>query len=97
MLEFFLILSIMAYSAFFIFFMIKIWNSVEEHCGVIPGLLNYIKDIYAGRNWFGVLLSSGLVLLLVPCFIATMALGLIAAILVLLTNIWYLGDKKEDC
>ena len=56
----------------------------------------YLKDIYDGRNLFGIVLSTIIVLISAPSFIFALIFSLFFEVCGLLVFVWNLGNKKEN-
>lgn len=55
----------------------------------------YLKDLFDGRNLFGIALSSIVIFVSIPGFILALVVSLFFEICGLLVFIWNLGNKKE--
>ena len=57
-------------------------------------LKNYIKELFIGRNYFGIVLSTIVFIIGIPAFLMIIYIQAMACIIKLLKTMWKLGNKK---
>lgn len=82
-------------------FMFYIGSKVEleynEHRKTffLSALKDFIKKIFVGRNWFGIVINVFILILLIPAILLLLIIEAIIWLMVLLYMLWSLGDKKK--
>ena len=61
---------------------------------ITTALKNYIKELFIGRNYFGIVLSTIVFIIGIPAFLMIIYLQAMACIVKLLKTMWKLGNKK---
>ena len=61
---------------------------------ITTALKNYIKELFIGRNYFGIVLSTIVFIIGIPAFLMIIYLQAMAYIVKLLKTMWKLGNKK---
>ena len=61
---------------------------------ITTALKNYIKELFIGRNYFGIVLSTIAFIIGIPAFLMIIYLQAMAYIVKLLKTMWKLGNKK---
>ena len=61
---------------------------------ITTALKNYIKELFIGRNYFGIVLSTIIFIIGIPAFLMIIYLQAMAYIVKLLKTMWKLGNKK---
>ena len=61
---------------------------------ITTALKNYIKELFIGRNYFGIVLSTIVFIIGIPAFLMIIYLQAMAYIVKLLKTMWNLGNTK---
>ena len=61
---------------------------------ITTALKNYIKELFIGRNYFGIVLSTIVFIIGIPAFLMIIYLQAMVCIVKLLKTMWKLGNKK---
>lgn len=92
MLEIIIIVEILA--TLVIGFLITDKADKDRNEYITTALKNYIKELFIGRNYFGIVLSTIVFIIGIPTFFIIICLQVMACIVKLLTTMWKLGNKK---
>lgn len=68
---------------------------VSEGKTILVGLKEYITNLFTNKNVFGIILSSLLMVLLIPAFVMYLLMLILECIINLFIIIWNLGVKKD--
>lgn len=69
-------------------------ESENKNISIAKSLKRFIADIFSDKNWFGVLLSTIICILLVPVYLYILIIGLVYVIGKVFIYIWKLGIKN---
>ena len=69
-------------------------KSDNKNISIAKSLKRFIVGIFSGKNWFGVLLSTVICILLVPVYLYILIIGLGYIIGKVFIYIWKLGIKN---
>ena len=61
---------------------------------IITALIEFIKELFTGRNMFGIVLSLLTLIIAIPAMLVVLAGELVIYIRMGITHIWQLGNKK---
>lgn len=67
----------------------------DRNKNITTALWNYIKELFYGRNCFGVILSSIVFIIGIPAFLLIILIQLFVSFIRCVIKIWYLGNKKQ--
>lgn len=69
-------------------------NSENEKITILSYLKNFINNIFSNKNWFGVILSIIICLLMIPIFFYVLIIKILFVTGKLFVYIWKLGIKN---
>ena len=99
MLEAIITILIMFYIIFNLIVMLGIASQANDNdtkTGSLVALKEFIEELFYDRNYFGILLSAVVFILVIPAMIIIVATQIIFWIGMILGYIYNLGNKKTD-
>ena len=68
----------------------------DRHNFILSALGDFIKKLFVGKNWFGIVLSLLIFIVLIPAFLLLLLIETILWLIFLGVLIWNLGNKKNQ-
>lgn len=77
-----------------IFILIFSMIAEQDDKTVIMALKDLTIELFCDKNWFGILLSMFVCIILIPSYIFTLIIEVLCVFCKVLSHIWELGEKR---
>ena len=73
----------------------RVDENTDARISVMIAIKNFVQELFSDKNWFGIVLSSIVLIIAMPAFLVVFLTQVVIWLIVLVMIIWSLGSKKE--
>ena len=75
---------------------VRVDENVDARTSVMIAIKNFVQELFSDKNWFGIILSSIILIIVMPALLFMFLMQVFYWLIVLVMIIWSLGARKKN-
>ena len=75
---------------------VRVDENIDARMSVMITIKNFVQELFSDKNWFGIVFSSIVLIIIMPALLFVFLLQVFYWIIVLVMIIWSLGSKGNN-